>query len=418
MSLSKHNKYMPTYDFPEEILSEIFKSLPVKYLLRCLSVQKSWYHLIKSPMFVSLHLNHQKLTVHDNPKYLLFHNTKNHTFTVCTDDVQCQEYCKLEYPFEFNGHEWCALSNGLICISSVLFRKPYYDPDIHIWNPLVQIRKTIRESPHSILTPEEIDWKALAFGYLPEVNDYVVVVAVKLEPDPPDPSDPDPPDPYEFNPNTVSIGVFSLNTSSWNFYFQDDVYICAILTDRSVFVNGIAFWVAENFSGYRVVMYFDTKTEIMRDILVPDWLRIEERQFNDPFIYPLFYPYNQSIAYFGKNDESRHLDMWVLKQDMIDEFSWEKKMSVSLSENVWADVLGIRNNGDIILAKSNNLISYDLDTHEPYDFVNSCDCLTPSSHYFKTPSSSYEEGFKPPFLITPFVETLLWRDIISSNTSD
>ena len=41
-------------------------------------------------------------------------------------------------------------------------------------------------------------------------------------------------------------------------------------------------------------------------------------------------------------------------------------MSVGLSEDVLADVLGTRNNGEPILAKSNNLISYDLDTHKPY----------------------------------------------------
>lgn len=68
-------------------------------------------------MFVTLHLNHQKLTVHDNPRYLLFHNINTHLLTVCSNDQQCQEYCKLEYPSDFDDNGWLAIANGLICIS-------------------------------------------------------------------------------------------------------------------------------------------------------------------------------------------------------------------------------------------------------------------------------------------------------------
>ncbi|KAK1371791.1 hypothetical protein POM88_037883 [Heracleum sosnowskyi] len=224
MSLSK----MRSYDFPEEILSELFIRLPVKYLLRCRAVQKSWYHLTKSPIFMSLYISYQKMTAH----YLLFHDVNNAVMT-------------------------------------------------------------------------EIEWSALAFGFSPEVDDYVVVHVVKPSVTcAPDfgPYDED----YEQYPNTVVIGVYSLNTNSWKKICQDKV-----------------------------------------------------------------------------ND------------DKVGGFSWKKKMSVGLSENVPAEVLGIRNNGEPILAKSNNLISYDLDTHEPYYFVES------------TTYSYREEGSRSPYVISPFVETLV-----------
>ena len=84
-------------------------------------------------------------------------------------------------------------------------------------------------------------------------------------------------------------------------------------------------------------------------------------------------------------------------------FLGKKKMSIRLGENVRAKVLGTRNNDEPILqAKSNKLISYDLDTHEPYDFIKSCDRLTPS--YL------YKKGSKSPFSISPFVETLVFLD--------
>ncbi|KAK1371798.1 hypothetical protein POM88_037890 [Heracleum sosnowskyi] len=399
MSLSKPDNYMPTYDFPEEILSEIFKRLPVKYVLRCRAVQKSWYHLLKTPMFITLHCNYQKLTAHVNPKYLLFHNNNTHLLTVCSDDKQCQQYCTLEYPFDFYGHEWSALSNGLVCVSSVLYRRNGYDSNIYLWNPIVQKCRTLPNSPLSRYTYEEIEWMALAFGFLPEVNDYVVVHVARLGPELPDPSDPDPPDPYEYDPE-VMICVYSLNTNSWKYFYLDGVIIGCISSDQSVFVSGTAFWVAFDFAGsYQLIMYWDTKTNTLGEINVPVLVRDQDRQFDDPLIQQ----FGESIAYFVEDNDSHQLDIWVLKDDPIKEFYWEKKMSVSLGENVWADVLGIRNNGEPILAKLNNLISYDLHTHEPYDFIDLCDRLTPNSNH--------EEGFLPPFFITPFVETLLWFDI-------
>ncbi|KAK1371800.1 F-box domain-containing protein [Heracleum sosnowskyi] len=394
MSLSKHKK-MPSYDIPEELLSEIFKRLPVKYVLRCRAVQKSWYHFLKTPLFITLHCNYQKMTAHINPKYLLIHNTDTHLLTVCTDDVQCQEYCTLEYPLDFDNHEWYALSNGLVCVSSVLCRRPGYDSSIYLWNPLLQKCRTLPDSPLSRFTIEEFQWKALAFGFLPEVNDYVVVHVGRLGPDLPDPNELEP---------AVMIGVYSLNTNSWKeFYLDAIINGCIsrqISSDKPVFVGSTAYWIANEFSGfYQAVMYWDTKTNTLGEINVPILNMNPDRLFDDPLIHQ----FGQSIAYFIEDDDSHHLDIWVLKDDPIQKFYWEKKVSVILCENVWADVLGIRNSGEPILAKLNNLISYDIDTWEPYDFIDSCDRLTPNSNH--------EEGSKPPFVITPFVETLLWFDL-------
>lgn len=121
MSFSKHMN-MPSHDLPEEILSEIFKRLPIKYVLRCMCVQKSWYELVKTPMFISLHYNYQKLTAH-NPKYLLFHIRNTRVLTIRSNDAQYQEYCNLKYPLDLRNHEWYAVSNGLICISSLSYQK-------------------------------------------------------------------------------------------------------------------------------------------------------------------------------------------------------------------------------------------------------------------------------------------------------
>ncbi|KAK1371801.1 hypothetical protein POM88_037893 [Heracleum sosnowskyi] len=324
-------------------------------------------------------------------------------FTVRSDDSHCQDYCTFEYSLDLPNKAWKAHSNGLVCLVNMFNHKYRYNPDIYLWNPLVQKFKVVPDSPLSTFKSNDIKWSALAFGFLPEVNDYVVIHIVKTsltsEPKAFDFCDLDPP------VASVIIGVYSLNTNSWKKLSQDEVFVHSMSSDESVFVNGTAYWVGSgSYELDQLIMYFDTKTNILQKIMLPSWLELSNRQLFNPRILP----FGQSIAYFFEVDEydaeeeedgngSPHLDIWVLKDNMIREdvllreLSWEKKMSVGLGENVWVEVLGIRNNGEPILAKANNLISYDLDTHEPYDFVESCDHLTPCY--------DYEEGSKPPFII-------------------
>ncbi|KAL1821092.1 F-box/kelch-repeat protein At3g06240-like [Daucus carota subsp. sativus] len=362
---------------------------------------------------------------------------KNH---VRSDDSQCRKYCTFHYPFELPSEAWSGQANGLFCVSTMFNEELGYNPDIYLWNPLVSKFGIIPGSPLPRFSYKEIRWNALAFGFLPEVNDYVVVHVVKpsstAEPDSPDADyyafNPYDTPPYAHYPHSVKIGVYSLNTNSWKEICQDNVFVDSISTDASEFVNGTAFWVGYNYDlVQQVVMYFDTKTNVLGQISVPNRMARHTRQLENPVILP----FGQSIAYFVEGDVddwddddyeyddfgTSHLDIWVLNDErrvlndesINEDFwenkmrtyedAWKNKMSVKLSENISAEVLGTRNNGAPILAKSNNLISYDLDTHEPYDFVESCDRLT--QFYY------LNEGSKSPFLICPFVETLALLDI-------
>lgn len=95
----------------------------------------------------------------------------------------------------------------------------------------------------------------------------------------------------------------------------------------------------------------DTGTNIPGVNNVPILITDQERQFDDPLIRQ----FGQYIAYFVEDNDPHHLDIWILKDDLVKEFYWEKKISFSLCENVWADVLSIRNNSELILAKINNI---------------------------------------------------------------
>ncbi|KAK1371636.1 F-box domain-containing protein [Heracleum sosnowskyi] len=370
------------HDLPTELLAEILVRLPVKYILRCRSVQKSWNCFIKSPVFIGLQLNYQKQIISGNhnysyPKYLFFEYEDSFDLSIRFDDVQCEEYCKLEFLRGLPNHDaWFALSYGLICMSTILLTGHDHNRNVYLWNPLIKKYKTLPESP---LPPTKNwqAWEALAFGFLPEVEDYVVIHIIKpcLPP----------------HPQSVIIGVYSLKTNSWKKSSQDNVLISGISSnhDNVVFINGAAFWVGVNSDEQRILMCFDTKTDILCEISLPDSVASLS-------LVPVIHQFGQSIAYLIWEVGVNHFDMWVLKYDHLNEFTWEKKMCVSPSKDVQEEVLGVRNNGDPILAKYNNLISYSLDSHQENGFVDRW-----------TPDSPYEEGYGPPYVIRPFVESLV-----------
>lgn len=150
-------------------MGEILKRLPVKSLLRCTCVQKSWYHLIKTPDFINLHCNNY----HDDNKLLLFWDVDNFQLLYLRyDDEQCQEFFKFDLPPPLRYPSWLATSCGLICASDI-FTGNRFRGDIYIWNPLIQKCRTLPVLDLSLI-PTTF-WTGLAFGYVPSINDYQVV---------------------------------------------------------------------------------------------------------------------------------------------------------------------------------------------------------------------------------------------------
>lgn len=152
---------------------------------------------------------------HHHTKYLFCKNRYTNKLTIHFDDIQCEEYFTLEFPSDL-PHTHMIQSYGLICVASLIDSdRGNYPNRIYLWNPLIQKCKTLPDSPL---------WTALAFGFVPQVNDYVVVVYIVK---PALLSTPD--------PHSVMIGVS----------------ICCVLgRDKA----------------HELIMWFDTKTDILREI--------------------------------------------------------------------------------------------------------------------------------------------------------
>lgn len=93
-------------------------------------------------------------------------------------------------------------------------------------------------------------------------------------------------------------------------------------------------------------------------------------------------------------------------------------MSVDLSE--WAEVLGLRNNGEPIVFNLYDKSLYNLDSHEANDFVKSWnrwdDCFTSERGMNRWGDCfTFERGMARLSSISPFVETLALLDLDQNN---
>ncbi|KAK1371913.1 F-box domain-containing protein [Heracleum sosnowskyi] len=332
-------KELKLYKLHKDILAQILVRLPVKYILRCMCIQNSWYNLIRTPTFITLHLNHQKSSTHKRTTYHLFLNLPDDLkLALRFDDVQCEELLVENLPpglshlnwYELT-HDWHALSHGLICLKLMCSSSLR---GIYLWNPLIQKSKLLQQSPLPMYSAKNTMWEALAFGFVPGLGDYVVVHILK----------PDWFDELEPHPHSVFIGVYSLNTNSWKKITINNFLVHRIERASDVFINDTAFWVGRNFDKDTIVMYFDTKTDTLGEILLPEWASSS--------VYPdiRIVPYGQSIACFAKRRNSQNSDdwnMWVLEGNSINEFSWKTRTSCT-SEEVRGSIVGIKCKGPFV----------------------------------------------------------------------
>ncbi|KAK1376174.1 hypothetical protein POM88_032367 [Heracleum sosnowskyi] len=214
------------HSFPEseDILSNIFKRLPVKSLRQCMPINKLWYYLIQTPDFITLHFNYQNGSPED--KYLLFRVPSSRDFySLRYDDEQCQEYYKIEVPDVFlSSWKFYGISHA---------------------------------SPLHFTSDGTVD---LAFGYLAKTNNDFKVVKILI---------------YRIQDvNRVSMGwstsvdVYSLSSNSWETFrcnFADLSSPFTLYINNSVFVNGSAIWLGKKINeGNIVLIRFNIENEDVR----------------------------------------------------------------------------------------------------------------------------------------------------------
>lgn len=169
---------------PQEIVMKILARLRPKPLIKFRCVSKSWYFMISSPHFISLHTQHTLLLSNSiSPsntnqmivrQYSKAHNSE--VYSVHTDNVEFPQdkNIKIEYPFRFDIRFYYRIvgsCNGLLCLLDDQFGQA---DSIQLWNPVIK-RKLKLPMPQSSFEDLGTCTVVLGFGFDARNNDYKVV---------------------------------------------------------------------------------------------------------------------------------------------------------------------------------------------------------------------------------------------------
>ncbi|KAM5583416.1 F-box protein CPR1 [Rosa sericea] len=335
-------KIMSVFEnFPEEIIQGIFVKLPIKSLVQCTAVCKSWKSLIMSSTFIDAHLRRIVQPNSQTNVYGLFLLTactsQKLLFSLHLDNPAFDEYTKLTSPLttlfkkklrkysekesDFNVAGTC---NGLVCLASKY--------TTIIWNPCIRKYMVL---PRPITLGFESDWARCDFGYDSHTNDYKVLRSVN-----------------NFYGKRTACEVWSLARGSWKIisagvvpaYFRPLDYSDrghdVSLSNKHAFVNGALHWIPSP-KGYpdevSYIVSFDLFSERFSKIMIPTASEIA---------HVSILRYRESLALLVQSSE-KLLHLWVMKEYSVVE-SWTKLSTLPLQERIWCP-LGFRKSGEVLL---------------------------------------------------------------------
>jgi F-box interacting protein len=334
------------YDLPDEIMRETLLRLPVKSLLRFMSVSKTFHSLISNPDFITSHLLHHSTK---SPPYLIF----------CHYDMQLRKRCftlhssddpfplnPIESPFPYphcNNDQFFDIVgslNGLFCLA-------YADLlDFHVvyifWNP--SINKSIcLPSPNITFDSHGSSTCFLGFGFHSKTDDHILVRLVFLGSD--TSSNTDPP----------LVEIYTLRTGEWKRVTSPATRY--VIGDKalSVSLNGAIHWLARTPLFRNVIVVFDMGDEVFREMAVPKSLEGVEQDLNMGVVVV-----DGLLALVSCNlwqGESSYT-VWVMKEYGVAE-SWTKLFDIDVGVTL-GRVLGFRKNGEVVVvSKAGKLLSYE-----------------------------------------------------------
>ncbi|KAG5602020.1 hypothetical protein H5410_033390 [Solanum commersonii] len=280
---------------PPELITDILSRLPVKSLLQCRCVSKSWLSLICSPEFIKTHLSlaannkdyiHHRVLLRVSPSEC---GLKNYSLRSLLDE-SVVDSSDMNYPVENHcGRFWTVGSvNGLICVSGLF-----------LWNP--SIRK------YKMLPTEKrfySDMVTYGFGY-DEIHDDYKVVRVRSTC-------------QHQNKHYNEFEVYSLKSDSWRSIhcLKNEL----LFTEVGKFVNGKLHWATcdGHFHEGWSISSIDLSCEEWGVVELPCY-----GEGNDVF----------SLGVYGSNlsmvctDPRTHVDVWVMKEYGIKK-SWTKMFTI------------------------------------------------------------------------------------------
>ncbi|PQP92669.1 F-box/kelch-repeat protein [Prunus yedoensis var. nudiflora] len=346
---SRPNPQLPT----DIILSHILLRLPVKALLRCRCVCKSWSSLIRSPSFVTAFRNESNKSTTTNllfRKNELFFSSKieeeeqqggNDNFLIPTPIAELPHMKQPCQPIQRPNHVQSV--HGLACASS---------SSRHVSILNLSTRESI-QLPH--VKREYNTFATYHFGFSPLTNEYKVLQIFQRF------------RPKEVRKWDIQFNVFTLGTdSSWRPLRVDPGHLLFdalgyasvrnMRCSASVCVNGAIHWMYER---QKMIVVFEVREEAFRVVPLPQDYTPEFGQDNHEY-KRITDDYGQADAsiievggcvgvYADKSWKENKVVLWILKdhQNLV----WVKEtISVMPREAGFVEVLGTIHTGELAFA--------------------------------------------------------------------
>lgn len=329
----------------EGIIINILHRLPVKTLLRCTSVCKSWYSLITSPEFISSHL---KFAAADKKRapFLLLRRCigDSERYELYSDNESFTQRATLEFPFRsINSFLTIVGScNGLLCLSD---DRVYYMHTIILWNPCLK-KSVLLPKPNLIYNSYGTFTQSLGFGFDHVSSDYKVVRITYVD--------------FARHPQ---VELYKLSTGVWQDMSYLELDYVVYNRSRQAYVNGATHWVANYMDFYDLIVLFDMCHEVFKTMMLPVSL-----VNNDPMRSKDLVVYRESLALILWNVSGAEPSccVWVMQEYGVED-SWTKNFSIDFGNfgNGFMRPLWVRKHGEVMIVWQDGcLISYDPDGGE------------------------------------------------------
>ncbi|KAK2987802.1 hypothetical protein RJ640_024429 [Escallonia rubra] len=319
-----------TCNLPHDVIVNILSRLPVKTLLRFRSVSKPWRSLIRSPKFITTHLQ----TTVQNPSaaatslilHSLHHKSEDHLLFLVSITPFRQELTKLDHPFPgvFLEMEVVGSINGLVCLC-----RPRWGDGITIWNPATKQSKGVKLSGYAP-NPVFNDRVSIGFCYDPVGDDYKVISILNFKPETKVPA---------------RVEVYSCGAESWK---KLDVKppFTFLQTKCIAILKGVPYWVVgidDEFGSRKAFVWFDVQKGVFHMLPAPmfggmgvfEGCLVEWRDNLAVIVYPktgpLYVP----------------LDVWVMEDDGDGIGYWVKKFTVGPVLGI-VGIVGFSRKGEIV----------------------------------------------------------------------
>ncbi|KAG8386774.1 hypothetical protein BUALT_Bualt03G0183900 [Buddleja alternifolia] len=329
------------YYLNEGIIINILHRLPVRALLRCTCVCKSWYSLITTPLFISSHFNFQN-NAHAPPLLLLRRCLpKSERFALYLDHHQSfTRQTTLDFPFtSLNSYFTIVGScNGLLCLSD---DRLYFVHTIILWNPCVK-KSLLLPKPNLIYNSCATFIQCLGFGFDSVANDYKVVRITYVD--------------Y----GSPQVELYKLSTGVWQDISYLSLHYIIYNKSRQAYAYGATHWVANNYmNSYDLIVLFDMCHEVFREMMLPDILaNVDPNTSKDLLVY------KESLALIAWNVSAvePRCCVWVMEEYGV-MGSWTKLFDFdhhNFGSGRIMRPLWVRRNGEVVMVREDGrLISYD-----------------------------------------------------------